>query len=549
MEEYELEGPSPPALVDELSARIKETLEAPGGGRALVTDLPVADRLSASAEAMRLFVEARNAIVFGNDHDRAIELWESAVELDPSFAAANLLLSQAYFERGRLEDARLAIDRVLAHDYKLLEREKFVARGVDYLMRGEGAKRTALFQMWAELYPEDTLAHTYLGLTRLYTDNDPAGAKQSFERILQLDPKEHWALRMLARIYQIEGDPERALEYYERYFKARPDDHRPLMSMGRLHRRAGRLAEARRYFERASLVSTGEVEPLLSLADLDIREGDFEAAERGLREAEAMARLPRQRAEVIRIRMDWHEQRGQLDTVVDLLQEAYEVQGEFRSPINRIVNTHVILADRYALAGRAEEGMRKLKQMEALLEPPVDELVQIGYMLVELVSGHPDEAEQHAERVRVLLEHFAREDLLYKVTRCEAHIQALRGDYQGAVEMMVAALEQHAASVQSIESEEDRVPMLVWLASFHRRAGQLREADERLQQALAVFPAHPLANLEQARLARARGDASDARDSLQRALAVWEAAAAADPPFLEARALEAEFDGEQQSTR
>jgi tetratricopeptide (TPR) repeat protein len=193
------------------------------------------------------------------------------------------------------------------------------------------------------------------------------------------------------------------------------------------------------------------------------------------------------------------------------------------------------------LAGRGEFILDELRKLEAELEPPIDGLIHVGYLIYHLAEGNLEESEFHAGRVVRLIEQFDRKDLEYRNDFAQAGIHEMKGDLAGAVHAMESALAKYSVSVQSIETSEDLVRICNDLGRYRREAGDLDGAEAALQQALDVYPAHPITNLEMSRIAQQRGDVTAARERLSHSLTAW---SQADPDYSyarEARALEAEL--------
>jgi tetratricopeptide (TPR) repeat protein len=86
-----------------------------------------------------------------------------------------------------------------------------------------------------------------------------------------------------------------------------------------------------------------------------------------------------------------------------------------------------------------------------------------------------------------------------------AYLRETFGDLEGALELMVAALQQTPAA-----EVEDRAWLLTQIAHLQSTAGRTSEAEATLTQALALFPGYHYALAEMARVRLAQGRASDA---------------------------------------
>ena len=157
---------------------------------------------TANAEAYEEYLRGRDCMgrfiyhtVARKDIDEAIEHFERAAYIDPSFALAHCGLGSAYANRvrkgfgdtGDNQSAQEAFDKALALDPHLLEARMHMV--FIYLSRGEKQKaRDAAEQLGREA-PNDVGVHFVRGvLARL--DGDYEKARRSFDRMLRLNPAE-----------------------------------------------------------------------------------------------------------------------------------------------------------------------------------------------------------------------------------------------------------------------------------------------------------------------------------------------------------------------
>ncbi len=533
---FTVSGDNVMSLTDELTQLIVGQLGLPDPASiglpddgVAIQDLPVAERLTESMEAFRQFVLGRNEVHLRNETEQSYAYYSRAVEIDPSFALANVELGSKLFNSGRTLDGAMAVQSALQHEYRLLDQDAFLAKALNYVFRGQRDKEVAVYRMWAELAPYNPAAHANLGFAQLYASNDVASALDSFKKVYEVDPSEHWALAKIAELHEVLGEPATAREYYERAIQARPDDHSIALALGRLKRREGDLAGARQDFERASILATSYVDPVLSVANLDIREGHYEQAEQRLNDAQNIATTPRQDAAVLRERLNLLSVTGQETAFLKTLEQLDASEKEFRTPINRIMGVWIDNIGHFARAGRTEEGVRKLQALELELEAPMNSLLQIGHLVLRLTTGEADKAEQHGQQVEAFMQGFKRDDMLYAVAYSKARIEYQRGNLADALTYMEKAYEMYDGSVQSLEDEKEGFDILTRMGAFYIESDRLDDAQRVLEQVTSKYPAHPEANFELTRLFAARGDQAGAQARLDIVNAAMRNADATNP--------------------
>jgi tetratricopeptide (TPR) repeat protein len=167
--------------IDRLSGKIREKIGE--SFTSLRADVPLEAVTTTSLQALELYSEAVRAVEYRGDSQAGIRLLEEALELDPEFASAwrklGIELSNARRERAR---ATHAVTRAYELRDRLTPRERYLAEATYYMD----------------------------------VRQDEARAMTAYERMLDLDPNDSWALNNLAIVYQRMGDNERALAMTER---------------------------------------------------------------------------------------------------------------------------------------------------------------------------------------------------------------------------------------------------------------------------------------------------------------------------------------------
>ncbi|MCM3905301.1 MAG: protein kinase [Pyrinomonadaceae bacterium] len=161
--------------------------------------------------------------------DSAIEHFQRAIELDPTFALAYSALGGCYVNRvlkglgevGDHEKAEKAFSEALALDPKLLEARMHMT--FIYLHRGEKRKACEEVERLREEYPNDVGVHFVRGvLARLNGDYDRA--LRSFDRMVRLNPAEQVvASYNRARIFSYRRQYEEALAELDKGSELEPD--------------------------------------------------------------------------------------------------------------------------------------------------------------------------------------------------------------------------------------------------------------------------------------------------------------------------------------
>jgi serine/threonine-protein kinase len=163
------------------------------------------------------------------DIDEAIDHFEHAAELDPSFALAHSALGAAYSSRvmkgfGEPDDhalAQEAFNKALALDPHLIEARMnsiFI-----YLSRGEKAKARAAADELRREAPNDASVHFVRGVVARL-DGDYEKSLRSFERMVRLNPAERVVESYnRARLLTYQGKYDEALAQLDQGAAIEPD--------------------------------------------------------------------------------------------------------------------------------------------------------------------------------------------------------------------------------------------------------------------------------------------------------------------------------------
>jgi tetratricopeptide (TPR) repeat protein len=370
--------------------------------------------------------------------DKAIEHYKAALKADPGATFLAEELTDLYIQAGRLRDAVVEAEQMLARDPGNVEAHRILGRIYSRMIGDpaqgrldEGMLRRAIeqFQKVTEKDPSDAEAFVTLG--RLYRlAQNSVEAEKAFQKALELDPDNEYALHGLALLYSDLGDTKTAVQMWERLAQRNPHP--------RIFRAlAATLSEARDYsgavaaLRRALELAPKDTEIKRELAENLLLKGDYneaatlyrELADANPRDAQYPLRLSqiyRQQGDLKKAR-EAHERARALDpgslevqyNEVNLL----EAEGQLASAIARlkeILNStarvayapperanRVMLLERLGLMYRANEqpseaveAFRQMAQLDADLGARAAAQIIETYRAAKQFA----QAEQEAER-------------------------------------------------------------------------------------------------------------------------------------------------------
>ncbi|MBV8856715.1 MAG: tetratricopeptide repeat protein [Acidobacteria bacterium] len=188
------------------------------------------------------------------DYERALELYEEALQVKPDFAEAEFQKAAALVALKRLPEA-----------------EKSYRRAME------------LSKTWA-------LPPAALGLMLVRTPGREKEAEPLLRRALELDAKNLTAVVALAELRVRAGDAAESATFWRRATELKPDDASLWLSLARAELNAKDSAGALKSFGRALDVDSASVEARLGRADLLISTGEKERALEDVRALEVLAK-------------------------------------------------------------------------------------------------------------------------------------------------------------------------------------------------------------------------------------------------------------------
>jgi tetratricopeptide (TPR) repeat protein len=208
-------------LVDNLSPRIKTTLDLSEAKIAADLDRSLGEITTSSPEALRLFSEGTGFYMRGNA-GKAIELLEKAVEIDPDFALAHRQLAALYHNQGQREKSGGHIQKALALKDRVSERERLIIEGQGFMHRGEYEKAVDAATRLLERWPEDILGNRYLQQA-FWRLGDYESSLKYAERGFRLYPESSIECINLCNSYWMRGEIKKPEEILLAYNKRIPD--------------------------------------------------------------------------------------------------------------------------------------------------------------------------------------------------------------------------------------------------------------------------------------------------------------------------------------
>ena len=201
------------------------------------------------------------------DLEKAIMYFEKSVELDPSYAPANLELGDSYGMLAYLEVGKMPPAEAW------LKSEKYLARTL-------------------ELDPDSSLAHTLLGMNKLIHHCDRAGAEKELNLALTLDPNDMASLDYHSYYLLLIGQPEQAIAEKRRVLENDPLSLGTRSELGMYLAKTGHTDEAIQQYQYTLELDLNSAATYMRLGMLYYHKGQYEEAVVHLKKALALEKRP-----------------------------------------------------------------------------------------------------------------------------------------------------------------------------------------------------------------------------------------------------------------
>ena len=538
IEEHHHEGTDLLDLIDELTIDLKATLDIPP--REVIEDLPVRERLTGNDPALEAFGRALQAGLVDSNLDAVLDDLREATSFDPTFAYAQWVLGESLRLNNQPDEAAVALRAALDHSYRLPERVEFIVKTQYYAATEQLPKAWALVEMWAELYPEDPIALTYL-LAAQQEQGELEGMLATLRTLYALAPRNADYLKRIGAIQGQLGQGEEALATLGQYVERFPEDYTGYTALAGLHQRAGEYERARERLDRAILLEPDSFDVVRAMARVDLNVGRFTDARSGYERALSLARTPRERAEGHAALRGYFEFRGEMTSATDALSNWRAEYSTFATPLI-LAQSQTGSIPTYFAAGRGDEAIALVENLKAQLQPVeatfdapaarfhVPHLdLHLAIELEDLAAARDalDRTLQGLAELEVELE-------TPGLAHDRGRIEELAGDH-------AAALTSYRRAAELARTGPNRRSVGRTL----RALGRLDEAEAEVREALRLSPASPDSHLEMAYVLEQKGNVAGAVEHLRAALAAWENADEVFQPARDAREMLAELGGQE----
>lgn len=312
---------------------------------------------AAAAQAQKLFVRGMTQAYLDN-HDRAIGLYERALELAPNEAPILSALADAQAEQDATDTAIFYAEQAQGvapdniHYYEQLAELHRAAENTDAAISvyrtlttrfpDDTGARLELAEMLSESnHAEEAVAiyeaveqqmgratpQMYMKMLRLYRRlNDSENVARVLRALVDLRPEERLFTQLLGQYYLKEGQTDKAVRLYEKTLKSNPSDLETAMELADLYREQGRSEAADSLLNHLSNMEGASADQLVQRARTLQRRSrtSDDAAQQATQFLEQALKLEPDHEGALQMLGDLRYQAGDYREAAELLQRAID---------------------------------------------------------------------------------------------------------------------------------------------------------------------------------------------------------------------------------
>jgi len=518
-------------LIDQSTSGIVNALEIPTQVIEDTKDLPVSELLTDSEEAYQKMVEGFMSSTFENDHSAAYTKSAEAVAIDPTFAYGHIFGFQYADMIGQGDKASEHLSAAATHSYRLSEEDQYVVSSIQALFSQDFERSKSILENLVAIKPGSASGWRLLSQIERLSGNVPG----------QIEAYEKWFdgaidnYLQIARLKRDSGDLDGALESAKKYVELNPKDGDGLDTVGNIQRSRKEFRQAEEAYKQALIIDPNHRSSHANLGHLYFKEGDYEKSrtsyqkliDNGFTEQEkswgyaGMASLARRHGKYIEA-SEWVDK--QLTAI-----------RSFSNPITITENT-ISLIETYIDAERTDAVDRIVAEVERNFDnDQVEEFYKFypawARMRRAISNDNIVEAEKEMALADQVLSKYSFKSIQDMFLPGRAEVARMKGDFDDAIGYIDEFIVINPNS------------FVFWRmkAEYQLEKGDLESAYKSISTAVEDDGKSPTYQLVLAKIEKERGNLSESKAALTKALGTWKDA---DPEYKrlkEALELQAEL--------
>ncbi len=500
----------------------KYLLESENKDSNIIPDLAIQDHTSNNIEAIKHLISAKNHVAFENDYKAAIDDLLKALEIDSSFAEANVLATAYYQAQGDFENAIKQSKKALSLDYKIYQESVFALKASLFGMSGEQNKAQLVLEKWTEVFPSSPLAHATLARKYLLSNDQLEKAEMVFEKLLSLDSDNQDTLLNLGMIYRVQGEKQKSIEVLENHLSANPDNIKAYLVLANAYKQFSMFDKAIAMFEQASIIGSDNYAAEIGIAKTIAIQGDYKQALKTIDKYLEPQNTDAERLFLLNEKVSIYMTTGQITKAFELLEQMQESAKKILPPLSYLFSMDGAKVRLYMLQGDYQQALDYANILRKKTKSPFKEMSTIFFLQIYLDI---DEEEKFENELRAL-EQFL---ITYPVPVFESMIPAWNAkiaDWQGernkSIELLDEAIVASKQSIQGLQTFDMVDEFIYSKALILHELDKDKSAQAELDYILNRNPAYAKAHVLKAKIFKRQGNLAASNEAKQKAMKVWQ---------------------------
>jgi len=505
--------------IDLLSKDIRDALDVPKSSSRIAEDLPLSETFGESEDALKAYLNGRNARLFDNDFDTSNAFFDQAVSIDPGFVLGWYLKAANMIGTANLPAAQEALSKAQELDYRLPTNDRIQLKKLVYRLAGEHEKLMKFLRLQTQVR-DDASSHNELAAI-LMLSGELEEAKSEFLLALDRDALNVGIFLQLSTLERATGDMPAAIEYARIYQEHKPEDIDANILLGDLLRDSGELEAAEDQYKQAQVLQNEPVQPTLKLSQLAARKGDFHAAREYLRDAESFARTSLDQTFVKQGLVQLESRLGRINEAIRQTYVQEELLRQTQGLLQVTIGVYTPLIELYLRLGEVETAKDALATAKSMLNPPLDKFLGFSEAAIYAEEKNIDAAYSALKQANEVTEQFQLKFLEIQMYIVQALISKAEGDQEAVVYNFEKVIESIVQSAVAGDVQAALPQVYSGLARAQIKTDNLGAAESSIDAGFRLDRSEPNLWVARAYLQQARNMPQLALASVNYALAIW----------------------------
>ena len=507
--------------LDKISNDIGKYLLESENNSNVIPDLAIEEHTSKNIESIKYLISAKNRVAFENDYKGGLDDLLKALEIDNSFAEANVLAISYYRAQGDFKNAIKQSKKALSLDYKIYKESVFALKANLFGMSGDQNKAQLVLEKWAEVFPSSPIAHATLARKYLFSNDQLEKAEVQFEKLLSLDSDNQDTLLNLGQIYRVQGEKQKTIEVLEKYLASNPDNIKAFIELANAYKQFSMFDKAIKMFEQASIIGSINYEAEIGIAETIAIQGNFKQALDTIDKYIDPQNTDSERLYLNNAKVLIYMRTGQITKAFDLLSQMEGLAKKILPPLSYLFSMDGTKVQLYMLQGNYKQALDYAANLREQTKPPFNDLASVFFIQVYMDMNEHDKFEKELRSFEKFLITFPIPFYDSMVPAWNARIAYWNGEKNKSIELLEKAILGSKQNIQGLQTFNIVDEFIYSKATVLYELNNDESAQVELNYILNRNPVYAKAYLLKAKIYKRQGDLAAANEAKQKAIEIW----------------------------